>query len=48
MTDEQIVIERSAGEVLVSGEYSIQVDLLGYVLDLHFHPMSRNKKRMMD
>jgi hypothetical protein len=48
LTEEQVLIEHIPGDVFVSGEYTVHVDLLLYPLDLHFHPMSRNKKRLMD
>jgi hypothetical protein len=48
MTEEQVLIERPVGEVFVSGDYTVHVDMPLYSFDLHFHPMSKNKKRTLD
>jgi len=48
LTGDQILIERAANDVYISAEYTVHVDIPIYPFDLHFQPMSKNKKRMMN
>ncbi len=47
ISPEQVVVEHASGEVYLSAEYTVHVDLPLYPLDLHFEAMSKNKKRRM-
>jgi hypothetical protein len=42
--DKELKVIRTAGEVAISAEYTIHVDLPLYPVDLHFAPTSKNKR----
>ena len=44
LTSEQIHVTRSGGEITITADYTIHVDLPGYPLDLQFHPNSKKKR----
>lgn len=44
LTSDQIRVQRNGGEVTISADYTIHVDLPGYPLDLQFHPNSKKKR----
>jgi hypothetical protein len=48
LTEDDILIERPTGDIFISAEYTVHVDMPLYPFDLHFHPMSKNKKRLMN
>jgi hypothetical protein len=43
LTPEQIVVQRGAGELTITAEYSVHVDMPLYPLDLKFKTASKNK-----
>ena len=44
LTGEQVKVTKTGSEVSISAEYTIHVDLPMHPIDLHFTPMSKNKR----
>jgi hypothetical protein len=47
LTPEQVTVLRGAGDLTITAEYSVHVDLPLYPLDLNFKTSSKNKNVMM-
>lgn len=43
LTPEQVTVQRSVGDLTITAEYSVHVDLPFYPLDLNFKTASKNK-----
>jgi hypothetical protein len=46
LTPEQVTVQRTAGDLTITAEYSVHVDLPFYPLDLNFKTASKNKNVM--
>lgn len=46
LTPEQVVVQRGAGELTITAEYSVHVDMPIYPFDLKFKTASKNKSLM--
>ena len=44
VTTDQITVQRSGSELIISAEYTVHVDLPGYPMDLKFTPSTKNKR----
>lgn len=44
ITEKQVMVRRDQGELVISADYSMHVDLMIYPLDLDFHPSSRMRR----
>ncbi len=47
LTPEQVTVLRGAGDLTITAEYSVHVDLPFYPLDLNFKTSSKNKNVML-
>jgi hypothetical protein len=46
LTPEQVVVQRGSGELTITAEYTVHVDMPIYPLDLKFKTASKNKSVM--
>jgi hypothetical protein len=46
LTPEEITVQRGAGEVTITAQYTVHVDMPFYPLDLNFKTTSKNKNVM--
>lgn len=44
ITSDQIQVQRSGSEVVISCKYTVHVDIPGYPMDLKFEPGTKNKR----
>ncbi len=47
LSPEQVTVQRGAGDLTITAEYSVHVDMPFYPLDLNFKTASKNKNVMM-